>query len=180
MNTNHGSADHEFGAAAIPAQSPTDPDVDLKVPAQRRELVTRPLTVLSVIALGGVLGAEARYGLGVAVPHAGGAWPWATFVENASGSLLIGVLMVVLTVMPRPHPLARPFLGVGVLGGYTTFSTYTVEALTLWQHGRTAVAIGYVVATPVVAVLACALGVVVTRPLARLRWADRVGLEERP
>ncbi len=122
--------------------------------------------VLAVIAAGGVLGAEARYGVGVLLPHTGDEWPWSTLLINFSGCLLIGVLMVVITELLYAHRLVRPFLGVGLLGGYTTFSTATVEALTLVTAGRPGAAVGYVVATPALAVLGCAAGVVATRLLA--------------
>jgi CrcB protein len=122
--------------------------------------------VLGVIAAGGVLGAEARYAVGVLLPHAPGTWPWATQLINFSGCLLIGVLMVVITELRDAHRLVRPFLGVGVLGGYTTFSTATVEALTLLTGGHPGLAVGYLVASPVLAVLGCGAGVVTARLLA--------------
>jgi CrcB protein len=122
--------------------------------------------VLAVIAAGGVLGAEARYAVGVLLPHTGDAWPWSTLLINVSGCLLIGVLMVVIIELRAVHRLVRPFLGVGLLGGYTTFSTATVEALTLLTAGRPGAAAGYLVATPTLAVLGCAGGVVATRLLA--------------
>jgi CrcB protein len=122
-----------------------------------------PLTVLAVIALGGALGALARYGVAVGLPHARTGWPWATFIENASGCFLIGVLMVVITEVVRPHPLVRPFLGVGVLGGYTTFSAYALEVLVLVEVGRPGLALSYLVATPLVAVAAAAIGSTGTR-----------------
>jgi fluoride exporter len=127
----------------------------------------RRAAVLAVIAVGGVVGAEARYGLGVAIPHDPGHWPWATLLINVSGCLLIGVLMVVLLELTRPHPLARPLLGVGVLGGYTTFSTYATDALTLLQDGHPAAAVGYFLLTPVLAVAAVAAGMGATRAVAR-------------
>jgi CrcB protein len=104
-----------------------DPDVDLHVPQQRWELRRAPWATLGVISAGGVLGASARHALAVALPHLPGHFPWATFVTNVSGCLLIGVLMVLITEVWPAHRLVRPFLGVGVLGGYTTFSTYTVD-----------------------------------------------------
>jgi CrcB protein len=148
-----------------------DPDVDLGARAQRRELAGHPLDLLAAIAAGGVLGAEARYGLGVLLPHGPADWPWSTFLVNMSGCVLIGVMMVVITELVVPHRLVRPFLGVGVLGGYTTFSTATVDTLTLLHAGRPLAALGYTVATTVLTVLACGLGVVATRLLAgRSLW----------
>jgi CrcB protein len=119
--------------------------------------------VLAVIAAGGVLGAEARYAAGVLLPHTPGAWPWSTLLVNVSGCVLIGALMVVITELVYGHRMLRPFLGVGVLGGYTTFSTATVETLALMTTGRPAAAIAYTVATPVLAVLGCGAGVVAAR-----------------
>jgi CrcB protein len=144
-----------------------DPDVDLHDPAERSEPATPGrLPVLGAIAVGGVLGAEARYGLGVAWPHLAGNVPWATLVINVSGCVLIGVLMVLITERGPVHPLLRPLLGVGVLGGYTTFSTYAVDAVQLVAAGRMASAAGYVLATPVLAVLGVALGTAGARRLA--------------
>jgi CrcB protein len=165
-----GGSGHRSENAAV------DPDVELVVPAQRRELAGHRWDVLGAIAAGGVLGAEARYGAGLVLPHAVGGWTWSTLLVNVSGCLLIGVLMVVITELVVPHRLVRPFLGVGVLGGYTTFSTATVDSLTLAEAGRPLAALGYTVATPVLAVLACAVGVVVTRLLAgRLHRPTEVG-----
>lgn len=85
---------------------------------------------LAAVALGGGLGGVARYGLSASV-HG----PWGTLLVNVLGCGLIGVLMV---LVPRLHPLARPFLGVGVLGGFTTFSGYALDAVEL--GGLTALA----------------------------------------
>jgi fluoride exporter len=143
-----------------------EPDVDLAMPARPRKLLGHPVEVLGVIAAGGVIGAEARYGIGLAWPHTATAWPWATFVENAAGSFLIGVLMVLIVELFDAHRLIRPFLGVGVLGGFTTFSTYAVDTLLLTDARRAGVAAAYLVLTPVGAVLACAVGATLTRVLA--------------
>ena len=153
---------------SAPGEEPVDPDVDLGVPAQRREFAPpHRAAVLAAIAVGGVAGAEARYGLGLAVPHGPGQWPWATLLINVSGCLLIGVLMVVLLEVGHPHPLVRPLLGVGVLGGYTTFSTYATDALDLLRAGHLGAAVGYFLLTPVLAVAAVAVGMRATRALGR-------------
>lgn len=119
--------------------------------------------VIGAVAVGGVLGSEARYLLGVAFAAPPGSWPWTTFWINVTGCLLIGVLYTVLTELTTPHALVRPFLGVGVLGGYTTFSTFSVETVGMVDAGRPGLALAYALITPVVAVLACAVGVGVTR-----------------
>jgi CrcB protein len=108
---------------------PLDPDVDLSTPAGRAELDPSALPVLAAISAGGALGALARYGIGVAWPHDPRAFAWSTWMINMTGCLLIGVLMVLVTrVWPRRR-LIRPFWGVGVLGGYTTFSAASVDAV---------------------------------------------------
>lgn len=143
-----------------------DPEVDLVGPVQHREAAgPRWYAVLCVIAVGGVVGAEARYGMSVLLPHHAGEWAWATVLTNMSGCLLMGVLMVVITERVRPHPLIRPLLGVGVLGGYTTFSTYAVDAVGVLQSGRAGVGLLYAVATPLLAVVAVWVGAGATRML---------------
>jgi CrcB protein len=139
-----------------------DPDVDLHDPAQRRRSAV-DRAVLGAIAAGGILGSEARYALGLAVPHAAGGWPTATFAINISGSLVLGALMVVLTELTSAHRLLRPFLGVGVLGGWTTFSTAMVDVQQLLRADRPLVAVAYLGGTVVAAVLAAALGAAAVR-----------------
>jgi CrcB protein len=128
--------------------------------------------MLGAIALGGAIGALARYGVGEAIPHRAGAFPWATFLINVSGCLLIGVLLVVITEARTVHPLSRPFLGTGVLGGFTTFSTFAVDTeRLLGDHPLTAVA--YFFGTVVAALLAVQAGVIVTRLLTLPRETSR-------
>lgn len=150
-----------------PFEPRTDPDVDLRVPADRRELTARPATVLAAIAAGGVLGALARAGLQHAVPHPPTGFAWATFTINTFGCLLIGVLMAVLGHLDGGPPLARPFLGVGVLGGFTTFSTYAVDVQQAIVVGAPGTALAYLAATVLGALVAVALGDAVTAGLLR-------------
>ncbi|WP_084514938.1 FluC/FEX family fluoride channel [Nocardia acidivorans] len=142
-----------------------DSDIDVHAPAQRRELRDHPVTVLTVIAVGGALGALGRYGLARLWPTPAGGFPWATFTTNVLGCFLIGVLMVVITEIRAAHPLARPFLGVGILGGFTTFSTYANETRGLLQPGTATTAFGYLAATLLCALLATLAAVALTRGL---------------
>lgn len=121
------------------------------------------LPVVAVIATGGLLGAVARHAVSLAVPMAAGGPPWSTLIVNVTGCLCIGVLMVLIVEAQQAHPLLRPFLGVGVLGGYTTFSTYTVDTEVLIAAGRPAVAAVYLVGTALAALAAVQIGIVVTR-----------------
>jgi CrcB protein len=126
--------------------------------------------VTVAIAAGGALGALGRYGLSEKLPHPPDGFPSSTFVVNVSGCFLIGVLMVVLTEgAGRPHRLFRPFLGVGVLGGFTTFSTYTVETQQLVTAGAPRLAFGYLLGTLAAALVAAQIGIMVTRVLTRAR-----------
>lgn len=135
-------------------------------------MTTAPLAgqapALAAVAAGGAAGALARYGLGLALPHPDGAFPWATFTVNVTGCLLIGVLIVLVTEWRPGHPLARPLLGSGVLGGYTTFSTYAVDAHVLLGAGRLGAAAGYVVGTLVAALVATWLGMRLARAVTGL------------
>ncbi|WP_193311322.1 FluC/FEX family fluoride channel [Georgenia satyanarayanai] len=132
--------------------------------AGRRRRPKAGLDVPLVIAAGGALGAVARYGIALWVPHVPGAFPWATIAANVSGCLVIGVLMVLLTELGgRPHRLVRPFLGVGVLGGFTTFSTYTVDIHQMLQAGAPHTALVYLFATLAAALVAVEVGMATTR-----------------
>jgi CrcB protein len=142
---------------------PTDSDVDLHVPRQRWELRRAPWAILGVVCAGGVLGACGRHALALAWSHRPGGFPWATFVTNVSGCLLIGVLLVLITEVWSAHRLLRPFLGVGVLGGYTTFSTYTVDVQRLVAVGAARTALVYLIGTALAALAAVYLGMTITR-----------------
>jgi CrcB protein len=109
-------------------------------------------------ALGGALGALARWGVGTALPHAPGGWPWATLLVNLTGCLLLGVLIALLAARSPEPPWARPFLAVGVLGGYTTYSAFAVEVVGLAEAGHPVPAVGYVLVSVVGGVLAVAAG----------------------
>lgn len=148
----------------------TDPGTDQRPAGERSTARAGVWDVTLTIAVGGALGAVARYAIGTAWPHGPDAFPWATFAINAAGCLLIGALMALLTeVAGRPHRLVRPFLGVGVLGGFTTFSTYTVDAQHLISTGHTRLALAYLFGTVAAALAAAQLGIVATRLLTRPR-----------
>jgi CrcB protein len=99
-------------------------------------------SVVAVVAVGGAIGASARYGASLIWPTAPGTFPTTTLLVNVVGCALMGILMVILTEVWTAHRLVRPFLGTGVLGGFTTFSTYAVdiERLVDMGHARTGLA----------------------------------------
>ncbi|MCG5217863.1 FluC/FEX family fluoride channel [Streptosporangium sp. KLBMP 9127] len=118
--------------------------------------------VLGAVSAGGVLGTLARYGITVALPHPPGAFAWSTLLVNVSGCLLIGVLMVLAGEVWTGRRLIRPFLGVGVLGGYTTFSTYVVDIHQTMAIGATVNALTYLAATLAGAMVAVWAGAALT------------------
>ena len=113
--------------------------------------------VLAAVAIGGPAGALARYGLGVALPHQPGGFPLTTVAINISGSLAIGVLMAFIATGTR-HRLLRPLVGIGFLGGYTTFSTAMVDVRVLIDAGHPVTALVSVVASCAGALAAVFLG----------------------
>jgi CrcB protein len=123
--------------------------------------------VVAAVSAGGMLGAAGRHGVNEWLPTSSGAFPWSTFVVNVTGCLLMGVLLVTIGELRTPHPLARPFLAVGVLGGFTTFSAYAVEVQQLLDAGRLVMALGYLVGTLLTALLAVAAGMRLMRAAAR-------------
>ncbi|MEQ5803739.1 CrcB family protein [Halomonas sp. H10-9-1] len=125
------------------------------------------LELLSVL-LGGGLGGMARLALGNAVGRRLGAQlPWGTLAVNLSGALAMGLLAGVLGLPAAGVPdTAWSLLGIGLLGGYTTVSSLSLQALSLWQQGRVAAATGYLAVTLAAGVAALSLGAWVTGGLA--------------
>ncbi|SEK79496.1 fluoride efflux transporter FluC [Streptacidiphilus jiangxiensis] len=129
----------------------------------------RDLDVLGVIAVGGGLGSIARYGLARAMPTPAGGFPWATLITNVVGCAVLGGLMyLVLEVWP-PSRYRRPFFGVGVCGGFTTFSTAMVETRGLLDGGHLASAGIYLPASVLLGVLAVLGGAALARAATRGR-----------
>jgi CrcB protein len=151
---------------------PVDPDLpeeqglDRGEERRRSGVLRSRWDVLLVISAGGALGSLARWGVGELVPWSGDGFPWATFVENVSGGFALGVLMVFLLDVWPPRRYLRPFLGVGVLGGYTTFSTYMLEARDLLVGGEPAVAFTYLAGSLVAGLTAVWLGIALARAAA--------------
>lgn len=155
------------------ARVPIDPDLAPDDPAEpsRTHTVTpraarhgraRP-DVLLAIALGGALGALARYGVSEGVHVAKDSFPWATFWENVSGSLVLGVVLVLIVERFPPSRYARPFAAVGFLGAYTTFSTYAIETVLLTKDGHADLAAVYVLGSLAAGFVAAWIGIVLAR-----------------
>lgn len=111
--------------------------------------------ILAAVALGGATGSLLRWGVETALPPASGAVPWATLLVNVTGSALLGAAVVLLG-RGALRVGRRAFLTTGLLGGFTTFSTYAVQAAVL-LHEAPVTALVYALVTPVTCVAAAAL-----------------------
>jgi fluoride exporter len=130
--------------------------------------------LLAAVAVGGALGALARWGLGEVVPDGSG-FPWTTFGINVSGSFLLALLPA-FAVVRRHRPLALG-LGPGMLGGFTTLSTYAEQSRALLADGRAGLAASYVLGTLAVCVAAVAVAHRLSSPLAQREFEDEEGNE---
>jgi CrcB protein len=119
------------------------------------------------VALGGGVGAVTRYAVGQwIVSRAGTGFPLHTLLINVTGSLAIGIVLTLLTERLLVDPAWRLLLVVGFLGGYTTFSSYTYEALALVEAGEVGSALAYALFSNVVGLGAALLGIVIARSVA--------------
>jgi CrcB protein len=115
--------------------------------------------------LGGALGVNARYWLGVWMSRwVSPSFPWATFTINVSGSFAIGFLSVALDRW-LPHPNVRLLVLVGFLGGYTTFSTFSFDSMTLWERGEAGLSLANMVGSVAAGLVAVGLGLRLARAL---------------
>ncbi|MFU8881756.1 MAG: fluoride efflux transporter CrcB [Rhodobacterales bacterium] len=120
------------------------------------------LTTLLQVALGGAIGAAARYLTFVgAIRFFGAGFPWGTLVVNVVGSFLMGVLVVVLA--QRDATRLAPFLITGLLGGFTTFSAFSLDAMALYDKGETMLAAFYIGASVILSLSALAVAMVVAK-----------------
>lgn len=130
--------------------------------------------VALAIAVGGALGGglrELATRLGPARPAA---FPWSTFLVNVSGCFALGALVIYISEVWRPSRYSRPFLGTGVLGGFTTFSTYAVQTTELLRADQVPVAAAYLAGTALAALIATWAGIELAR------WsADTTGRRKR-
>jgi len=114
------------------------------------------------VALGGALGACARYLTGVAaVRLLGHGFPWGTLAVNIAGSFLMGVIVVALGHLSANR--LAPFLMTGVLGGFTTFSAFSLDAVTIFERGQHTLAATYVLASVILSLGALVAGLALTR-----------------
>ncbi len=124
------------------------------------------MTQVLAIAAGGAIGALLRYWISTAVQgRTGSTFPYGTLTVNVVGSLLIGFLYIWLIERMAAGPAVRAFLLVGVLGAFTTFSTFSIETLNLMESGQLGKALVNVLASVIVCIGAAGLGVLAARQL---------------
>jgi CrcB protein len=102
---------------------------------------------LAAIFAGGCAGALLRAGLGRALPHAAGAWPWATFAVNLAGAFVLGFAVTRLQERLPLSQYRRPLIGTGFCGALTTFSTFQLELVRMLDRGCDGLALGYAAAS---------------------------------
>lgn len=113
------------------------------------------MRLIGWIAAGGAVGALARYGVMVLAAQLwGGAFPWGTLTVNVVGSFILGVLIEAFALVWSAGEGVRAFLVVGMLGAFTTFSTFSLDVVTLYERGAMAAAAAYVLASVILSVLA--------------------------
>jgi CrcB protein len=126
------------------------------------------MTQFLLVATGGALGAVARYGLGLTVGRLapGAAWPWGTFAANIVGGLLMGLLAGWLALKAGAgQESIRLFAAVGVLGGFTTFSAFSLEAALMIERRELVTAFVYVAGSVVLSIAALFVGLMIARKL---------------
>jgi CrcB protein len=118
-----------------------------------------------LVGLGGAIGAMLRYGVGVTVGSLANGFPAATLVVNIAGSLAMGLLIGLLArTTPQLQNEIRLFVAIGVLGGFTTFSSFSLDAITLLERGDLALAVAYIGGSVLLSLAGLTLGL----------WAVRV------
>ncbi len=120
------------------------------------------MTSLFPVMLGGALGAAARYLAATALATKAGGWPLGTFAVNLLGGFLMG-LLAALVLKGSASESARLFLGVGVLGGFTTFSAFSLEGFQMIARGQWGLAVGYALASVIGSIAALSLGFALVR-----------------
>ena len=121
---------------------------------------------LFLVMVGGAIGAGFRYHLSrVALHHMGPGFPWGTWIANLLGGLLMGVLAGTLAREVDGGEPLRLFLGVGVLGGFTTFSAFSLETYNMLVRGDYMMAVAYAISSVTGAIILLLLGVLLTRVL---------------
>lgn len=125
------------------------------------------ISTIAVVAIGGALGAVARYGVNLGAVHVmGHGFPWGTLIVNVVGSFLMGILIAKFAQMGHISAELRHLCATGFLGAFTTFSTFSLDFVTLWERGAFIQAGGYMAVSVVLSILALFLALWIMRGIA--------------
>lgn len=123
--------------------------------------------LIAAIAIGGGAGAVSRYGVNSLAGHVlGGSFPWGTMIINIIGSFLMGAAMAKFAQAESLSQEMKAFITTGFLGGFTTFSAFSLDFMTLWERGEGFYALAYMLVSVIGSVLALFLGLWIVRGLA--------------
>ncbi len=146
------------------ADIPVDPDAGTGPPDPAHRVPSHwRLDVFAAVAAGGALGSVARFGISELMPAGPGQFPTATLIVNLTGSFVLGLVLVLLTERLPPSRYARAFLAVGVVGSFTTFSSFVVTAAQLASQHHISTAAMYFVASVLGGLPVAQLGIVCGR-----------------
>jgi fluoride exporter len=123
------------------------------------------LGVLIAVAFGGAIGSLLRYFVASAIQPPSMHFPWGIFVVNVTGGFMMGVIVELGALKMQLSPEIRAFLTIGILGGYTTFSTFSLDSVLLIERGAYASAAAYIVGSALLSILALFAGLFLVRAL---------------
>jgi CrcB protein len=147
---------------------PIDPDIEPEDDSENSSAARWPRLapgVLLAVVVGGVLGGLARYGIGLAAPPPADGFPWDVFAVNLSGAFALALLLVLLLEVFPPSRYARPALGTGFIGAFTTFSSLATASDHLLAHGHPVLAIVYTFGSVLGGLAAALLGLACGRAI---------------
>jgi len=122
------------------------------------------MNAILLVASGGAIGSVARYLVGVGMARAFGvAFPYGTLAVNIIGGFLMGLFIELLARRFQGSPELRLFIAIGILGGFTTFSSFSLDVVVLWQRGEFGIALFYVLASVILSIGALFFGLWLAR-----------------
>ncbi len=122
------------------------------------------MNAILLVASGGAIGSVARYLVGILLARIlGVAFPWGTLTVNVVGGLLMGLFIELLARLFEGSPELRLFVAVGILGGFTTFSSFSLDVAVLWERGELVAVLIYVLASVILSIGALFLGLWLAR-----------------
>ena len=122
------------------------------------------MITITVIAIGGALGAVARYGANIGSSHIfGHGFPWGTLIVNILGSFLMGLVIAKFASMDNVSQELKTLCVTGFLGAFTTFSTFSLDFVTLWERGEMLQAVSYMLASVIISILALFMALFIMR-----------------